>query len=48
MVVRVILNIVYLVGGIGLVTLMATWLARIWAWIRSMRGPGRRDRSEGR
>jgi hypothetical protein len=37
MVVPVILNVVYLVVGIGLVTLMATWIARIWAWIRELR-----------
>ena len=36
-----ILNVVYLVVGIGLVTLMATWVARIWAWVRTLR---RRDR----
>jgi len=44
MVVRVILNIVYLVVGIGLVTLMATWVGRIWAWIRELRTRRRRPR----
>jgi hypothetical protein len=44
MVVRVILNIVYLVVGIGLVTLMATWIARIWAGIRELRKHRRRRR----
>ena len=32
-----ILNVVYLVVAIGLVTLMATWIARIWAWVRELR-----------